>query len=97
MLIFHFHCFTNYIHNLACHKEVVDLWHTNDSKTNVGIWSFITYATLKNCDEFQYVLIPCTNIMYVSQCIDEARENELISYIMCSLVKPPLPCPKQPN
>jgi hypothetical protein len=45
MLIFHSHCFAYYIHNLAGHKEVTDLWHTNESKANVGIWSFIKYAT----------------------------------------------------
>jgi len=81
MLIFHFHCFADSIHNLACHKEVVDLWHTNESKANVGIWLLTTYATLTNCDEFRYVLMPCTNIMYVLQCMVEAPENELKSNV----------------
>jgi hypothetical protein len=81
MLIFHFHYFSNSIHNLAHQKEVANLWHTNESKANVGIWSFTRYTTLKNCDEFQYVLMPCTNIMYVLQCIIETVESELKSSV----------------
>jgi hypothetical protein len=33
-------------------EEVTDLWHIKESKANVGIWSFIRYATLKDWDEF---------------------------------------------
>jgi hypothetical protein len=57
MLIFHFHCFANSVHNVPPEEEVADLWHTNESKANVGIWSFTRYAILKYYDEFQYVLI----------------------------------------
>jgi hypothetical protein len=55
----------NSIHNIAPQEEVVDLWHIQESKTNVGIWSFTRYGILKDLDKFQYVLIPCTNLMYV--------------------------------
>jgi hypothetical protein len=31
---------------------MTDLWHIKESKANVGISSFIRYATLKDWDEF---------------------------------------------
>jgi hypothetical protein len=47
-----FDLFVNPIHNIAPQEEVANLWHIKESKANVGIWSFIRYATLKNWDEF---------------------------------------------
>jgi hypothetical protein len=47
-----FDLFVNFIHNVAPEEKVVDLWHIKESKANVGIWSFIRYATLKDWDEF---------------------------------------------
>jgi len=48
LLLYYFHLFATYfIHNVPPQEEAVDLWPTNKSKTNVGIWSFARYATWK--------------------------------------------------
>jgi hypothetical protein len=65
LLLYYFHLFINFIHNVPLQKEMANLWHTNESKVNVGIQSFTRYAILNNWDEFQYVIIPCTNILYM--------------------------------
>jgi hypothetical protein len=57
-----FHIFLDSTHNVSLQKEVADLWHAKESKANVGIRSFTRHVTLKDWDEFQYVLIPCTNL-----------------------------------
>jgi hypothetical protein len=57
-----FHIFVDSTHNVSLQNEVVDLWHTKESKANVSIWSFTRYATLKDWDEFQFVFMPCTNL-----------------------------------
>jgi hypothetical protein len=81
LLLCCFHLFVDFIHNVPRHKKVANLWYTNEPKANGGIWSFTRYATLKNRDEFQYVLIPCINIMYVLQCVGKASKNELKSSV----------------
>jgi hypothetical protein len=48
----YFDLFVDSIHNVAPQEEMADLWHIKESKTNVGIWSSIRYATLKDYDEF---------------------------------------------
>jgi hypothetical protein len=41
------------------------MWHIKESKANVSIQLFTRYAIENNWDEFQHVLIPCTNILYM--------------------------------
>jgi len=65
LLIDYFHLFVNYIHNVSPQEEVADMWHIKELDANVGIQSFTRYTTKNNWDEFQYVLIPCTNILYM--------------------------------
>jgi hypothetical protein len=76
LLLCCFDLFVNLIPYVALQEKVANLWHIKESKSNVNIWSFTRYATSTNWDEFQYVLIPCTNLMYVLQCLVEASENE---------------------
>jgi hypothetical protein len=45
LLLYFFHLFVNYIHNVPPQEDMAYLWHTNESKENVGIWSFTRYAT----------------------------------------------------
>jgi hypothetical protein len=47
-----FDLFVDSIHNVAPQNEIADLWDIKESKTNVSIWSFTRYATLKDWDEF---------------------------------------------
>jgi hypothetical protein len=60
---------------------VANLWHIKESNANVNIQSFTRYAISKNWDEVKYVLITCTNLMYVLQCVVEASENEFKSSV----------------
>jgi hypothetical protein len=62
MLLSCFDLFVDFIHNVSPQEEMAHLWHIKESNANVGIWSFIRCATSKHWDEFQYVLIPCTNL-----------------------------------
>jgi hypothetical protein len=66
LLLYFFHLFVDFIHNVPPQEEVANLWHTNESKANVGIWSFMRYATFKNCDEFLYAMHQhnlCCNVL----------------------------------
>jgi hypothetical protein len=63
LLLGRFDQFVNFIHNVTPQEEVVDLWHIKKLKKNVDILSFTRYATLKDWGEFQYVFIPCTNLV----------------------------------
>jgi hypothetical protein len=45
LLLLFFHLFVDSLHDVPPQEEVVDLWHENQLKANVGIWSFIMYAT----------------------------------------------------
>jgi hypothetical protein len=69
LLLYCFDLFVDSIHNVPPQEEVANLWHKNESKANVGIWAFTRYATFKIYDEFQSAFIPCTNIIYVLQCV----------------------------
>ncbi len=42
-----FDLFVDSVHNVAPQEEVANLWHIKESKTIIGIWSSIRYATLK--------------------------------------------------
>jgi hypothetical protein len=42
-----FDLFVDSIHNVAPQEEVANLWHIKESKTIIGIWSSIRFATLK--------------------------------------------------
>jgi hypothetical protein len=42
-----FHLFVDFIHNVSFQEGVANLWHIKESEVNVGIWSFIRYATFK--------------------------------------------------
>jgi hypothetical protein len=77
-----FDLFVNSTHNVAPQEEMVDLWHIKESKENVGIWSFTRCGTLKDWDLFQYILIPCTNLVYVLQrVVSKSSKNELKSNV----------------
>jgi hypothetical protein len=47
-----FDLFVDSIHNVSPQEEVAHLWHINESKANVHIWSFTRCATSKHWDEF---------------------------------------------
>jgi hypothetical protein len=65
LLIDFFHLFINCIHNVSPQKEMAYMWHIKELEANVGIQLFTRYVIEENWDEFQYVLIPCTNILYM--------------------------------
>jgi hypothetical protein len=51
-----FDLFVNSIHNVAPQEEVANLWHIEESKAIIGIWSSIRYATLKDGMNFSMCL-----------------------------------------
>jgi hypothetical protein len=82
-------------HNVSVPKEVANLWHAKESKANVSIGSFARYATLKDWNEFQYVLITlnlaymCYNVLFqkhLKMNLNQVFINQTTFF-----------CPKQPN